>query len=37
VDNFIDSSGDVIWSTEEKDEREKTKEDHRQKMLELER
>jgi hypothetical protein len=29
VDNFTDSSGDVIWSGEEKEERGKTREEYR--------
>jgi hypothetical protein len=37
VDNFIEASDDVFWNKEEKEEREKTKGEHRQKIRELER
>jgi hypothetical protein len=37
VDNFTDSCGDVIWTGEEKEEREKTREEYRQEIEELER
>jgi hypothetical protein len=37
VDNFIESSRDVFWNLEEKEERRKMEEEHRQKIMELER
>jgi hypothetical protein len=37
VDNFTDSSCDVIWSAEEKEERERTKLAYGREVQELER
>jgi hypothetical protein len=37
VDNFTDSAADVLWNTEEKEERETTKQDYERDVHELER